>query len=406
MTTMASLRRILLPLLLLGVLIIGLVLSLMPRPVSVDVAPVTKGPVVVSVREDGRTRVKERYVVFSPLGGRLERIPHKAGASITAAQTLLAAIEPSDPELLDARAVAEAEARVKAAKAAIRRADTEVAATNAALEFATEDLARMLRSERDSAATAREVQDARVTVTLRTEAARSATFARDIAAFELEQAEAALIRTRPSQPEGNDDAGTQFRIVSPIDGAVLRVLRESAGFVAPGTPLLEIGDSTDLEIEVDVLSEDAVRIRPGARVHIEDWGGPRPIDARVRLVEPSAFTKISALGVEEQRVNVIIDFAEPLDHLPAMGDGFRVQARIIIDEAADAARIPTGALFRRGEDWAAFVLDENRALLRTVMIGRRNDQQAEVLSGLELGDRVVLYPSDRVVDGARLAPRE
>jgi HlyD family secretion protein len=402
---MARLRRVILPLLVLAVLVTGLVLSLMPRPVSVDIAPVTTGPITVSVREDGRTRVKERYVVFSPLGGRLERIPHKAGASITAAQTLLAAIEPSDPELLDARAVAEAEARVKAAKAAIRRADTEVAATNAALEFATEDLARMLRSERDSAATAREVQDARVTVTLRTEAARSATFARDIAAFELEQAEAALIRTRPSQPAGNDDAGTQFRIVAPIDGAVLRVLRESAGFVAAGTPLLEIGDSTDLEIEVDVLSEDAVRITPGARVLIEDWGGPRPIEARVRLVEPSAFTKISALGVEEQRVNIIIDFAEDMNGLPPLGDGYRVQARIVIDEAADALRIPTGALFRHGDSWAAFVFANDRAARRELKIGRRNDTQAEVLSGLSAGDRVVLYPSDRVVDGVKLHPR-
>ncbi len=402
---MARLRRVILPLLVLAVLVTGLVLSLMPRPVSVDIAPVTTGPITVSVREDGRTRVKERYVVFSPLGGRLERIPHKAGASITAAQTLLAAIEPSDPELLDARAVAEAEARVKAAKAAIRRADTEVAATNAALEFATEDLARMLRSERDSAATAREVQDARVTVTLRTEAARSATFARDIAAFELEQAEAALIRTRPSQPAGNDDAGTQFRIVAPIDGAVLRVLRESAGFVAAGTPLLEIGDSTDLEVEVDVLSEDAVRIAPGARVLIEDWGGPRPIEARVRLVEPSAFTKISALGVEEQRVNIIIDFAEPMAGLPALGDGYRVQARIVIDEAADVLLVPTGALFRHGDSWAAFVLADGRAARRELEIGRRNDTVAEVLSGLAAGDRVVLYPSDRVVDGVKLHPR-
>jgi HlyD family secretion protein len=402
---MARLRRVILPLLVLAVLVTGLVLSLMPRPVSVDIAPVTTGPITVSVREDGRTRVKERYVVFSPLGGRLERIPHKAGASITAAQTLLAAIEPSDPELLDARAVAEAEARVKAAKAAIRRADTEVAATNAALEFATEDLARMLRSERDSAATAREVQDARVTVTLRTEAARSATFARDIAAFELEQAEAALIRTRPSQPAGNDDAGTQFRIVAPIDGAVLRVLRESAGFVAAGTPLLEIGDSTDLEVEVDVLSEDAVRIAPGARVLIEDWGGPRPIEARVRLVEPSAFTKISALGVEEQRVNIIIDFAEDMNGLPPLGDGYRVQARIVIDEAADVLLVPTGALFRHGGAWAAFVLADGRAARRELEIGRRNDTIAEVLSGLAAGDRVVLYPSDRVVDGVKLHPR-
>jgi HlyD family secretion protein len=183
------------------------------------------------------------------------------------------------------------------------------------------------------------------------------------------------------------------------------VLRESAGFVAAGTPLLEIGDSTDLEVEVDVLSEDAVRIAPGARVLIEDWGGPRPIESRVRLVEPSAFTKISALGVEEQRVNIIIDFAEPMEGLPPLGDGYRVQARIVIDEAADVLLVPTGALFRHGGAWAAFVLADGRAARRELEIGRRNDTVAEVLSGLAAGDRVVLYPSDRVVDGVKLHPR-
>ncbi len=400
---MLRLRRILLPLLVLAVLITGLVLSLLPRPVSVDTASVNRGEITVSVREDGRTRVKERYIVFSPLAGRLERIPHKAGAAIIAGKTLLAAIDPSDPDLLDARAVAEAEARVKAAEAAIRRADADVTAANAALEFATEDLARMLRSQRDAAATTREVQDARTTVTIRTETARAATFARDIAAFELEQAMAALIRTRPSD---SGEAGAQLRIISPVDGAVLRVLRESAGFVAAGTALMEIGDSSDLEIEVDVLSEDAVRITPGARVLIEDWGGPRPIEARVRLVEPSAFTKISALGVEEQRVNIIIDFAESMDGLPSLGDGYRVQARIVVDEAADVLRVPTGAIFRHGGKWCVFVFDHGHASRREIEIGRRNDTEAEVISGLATGDRVVLYPSDRVVDGVKLAPRE
>jgi HlyD family secretion protein len=266
-----------------------------------------------------------------------------------------------------------------------------------------------LRSQRDAAATAREVQEARTAVTMRSEAVRAATFARDIAAFEFEQAKAALIRSLPStsaEPDAGDQTGSQFRIVAPIQGAVLRVLRESAGFVAPGTPLLEIGDSTDLEIEVDVLSEDAVRIRPGARVLIEDWGGPRPIEARVRLIEPSAFTKISALGVEEQRVNVIIDFTDSMQGLPSLGDGYRVQARIVIDERENVLRVPTGALFRHGGKWAAFVASDGRAARRDVEIGQRNDTAAEVLRGLSLGDVVVMYPSDRVVDGVLLDPRE
>lgn len=401
---MARLRRIILPLVVLVLVVVGLVMSIRPRPAPVDLAPVARGPLQVTVDDDGRTRVKERYVVSSPLAGRLARIPYKAGEPVHAGKTLLAVIDPSDPALLDARAVAEAEARVRAAALAVERARTQIVATNAALEFATSELRRVQTAASRGGANAWEVEDAQLSVTMRTEEARAAEFARQIAVFELAQAEAALVRTRPAE-EGADAEAARLTILSPIDGRVLRVLRESAGFVSPGTPLVEIGDSADLEIEVDVLSPDAVRIAPGAAVHIENWGGPAALRGRVRLVEPSAFTKVSALGVEEQRVNVIIDFVDPPSARAGLGDGFRVQTRIVVSEAADVLKVPTGALFRQGDRWATFVEHNGRASLRLLEIGRRNHAEAEVLSGLSAGERVVVYPSDRVRDGVKLAPR-
>lgn len=402
---MARLRRIILPLVVLVLVVVGLVMSLRPRPAPVDLAPVTRGPLQVTVDDDGRTRVKERYVVSSPLAGRLARITYKAGEPVRAGRTPLAVIDPSDPALLDARAVAEAEARVRAAALAVERARTQIVAANAALEFATSELRRAQAAASRGGANEREVQDAQLSVTMRTEEARAAEFARQIAVFELAQAEAALVRTRPVE-EGADADAARLTILSPIDGRVLRVLRESAGFVSPGTPLVEIGDSADLEIEVDVLSPDAVRIAPGAAVHIENWGGPAALRGRVRLVEPSAFTKVSALGVEEQRVNVIIDFVDPPGARAGLGDGFRVQTRIVVSEAADVLKVPTGALFRRGDRWATFVEQNGRASLRLLEIGRRNHAEAEVLNGLSVGERVVVYPSDRVRDGVKLAPRD
>jgi HlyD family secretion protein len=197
----------------------------------------------------------------------------------------------------------------------------------------------------------------------------------------------------------------QFDILSPIDGRVFRVVRESAGLVPGGAPLVEIGDPSDLEIEVDVLSSDAVRIPPGAKVFLEQWGGPKPLEARVRLVEPSGFTKVSALGVEEQRVNVIADFLATKENRPRLGDGFRVEARIVEWESDDVLVVPAGALFRDGDQWAVFVVDAGRARLRRVRIGHQNGREAEVLDGLAAGESVVQYPGDQLRDGARVQPR-
>jgi HlyD family secretion protein len=229
--------------------------------------------------------------------------------------------------------------------------------------------------------------------------ARAAEFAFKVAEFELQQAQAVLRRGAGSSAE-------PLVITSPVGGKILRVLQESARVVPAGFALMEIGDPTDLELRIEVLSRDGVAVRPGARVLLEQWGGPEPLQARVRHVEPSAFTKISALGVEEQRVYVIADFTSPIEQRPTLGDSYRVEARIVTWENADALRVPAGALFQRGADWQAFVLDGGRAKMRAVKVGRSNGVLTEVVEGLAAGDRVVVYPGDKVADGGRVQPLE
>lgn len=389
-----------------GLLVLAaLVWAFMPRPVPVDTAAVRRGPLQVTVDEEGRTRIKERYIVSAPLSGRLERITLDPGDQVVAGETPLAAIEPVDPALLDPRALAEAQARVRAAEAALRRADPELAAAQAALEFAQSELRRTREAASRGAATADELEQAILLERTRTEELRAAQFAQEIARYELELARAALLQTESPQDAASVEL-PRFEIRSPITGSVLRVLQESAAVVSPGTPLIELGDPRDLEIEVDVLSRDAVRIEPGDRVILEHWGGDHPLEGVVRLVEPSGFTKISALGVEEQRVNAIIDFAPSENPLPGLGDAFRVEARIVVWEEDDVLQVPNGALFRHQGDWAVYTLEGGRARLRTIRIGQRNQLQTQVLEGLTEGDAVILHPSDDVADRVRVRPRQ
>jgi HlyD family secretion protein len=374
--------------------------ALWPAPVRAEVARVARGPMRVSVDEDGQTRIKERYVVSAPLAGRLARVTLREGDSVEADRTVLAQIDPVDPALLDPRARAEAEARVHAAEASLEHTGAALQGAQAALELAQTELARLREARTLAAAGALELDRAQAAARMREEETRAAGFARDIARFELDLARAALLRTAP----GADEAGWRFSISAPISGRVLRVIQESAGVVQAGCPLLELGDPADLELVVDLLSSDAVAVRPGAPASLERWGGDGPLRGRVRLVEPAAFTKVSALGVEEQRVNVVIDFEDPPDRRPGLGDAYRVEARIVVWESADALQVPTGALFRHADHWAVFVLEHGRAVQRDVDIGRRNAESAQVLSGLTDGELVIVYPSDKIHRGVRVTP--
>lgn len=380
-----------------------LVVVFRPQAVPVDVAEVTRGPMQVTVEDDGQTRIRERYTISAPLAGQLQRIVLDPGDPVTANETLLAVIDPTDPALLDVRARAEAEARVSTAEAALARAEVVLERADVAYNFAVRERQRATEAASSGAAGAGELDEATMLFETAQQDARSAEFARDIARFELEQARAALVRTQPNGATAGEQAG--FQIVAPVSGVVLRLFQESTAVVAAGTPLLEVGDPSDLEIVVDVLSTDAVRIEPGDEAVIERWGGGEPLRGAVRLVEPAAFTKISSLGVDEQRVNVIIDLLSPPDERASLGDAYRVEAAIVLWESPDALRVPAGALFHKAGQWRVFLLRDGRAVERPVEIGRRTGSTAQVLDGLEQGDIVVAYPSDRVRDGARVAPR-
>jgi HlyD family secretion protein len=377
---------------------------LLPVPVEVDLAVAGRGPLRVTVDEDGKTRIKDRYVVSAPLAGRLLRIEMRPGDRVEAGKTLLAAVEPTDPSLLDERARAEADARLKAAEAAFQRAGADLERLREGHELARHAL-EMAKELIQSGNLSQDAYDAAEHGERM--AARDldgARFAVDIAGFELEQARAALLRIRPRAADG-PESSWRLEILSPIDGQVLRVFQESATVAAPGLRLLELGDPADLEAEIDVLSTDAVRIHPGTKVIIEQWGGERHLRGRVRLVEPAAFTKVSALGVEEQRVWVIADFDDPFEERKTLGDAYRIEARIVIWEGEDVLKVPAGALFRQAEGWAVFVAAAGRARLRRVEIGWNNGLEAEALGGLAAGEQVVLHPSDRIREGVRIVPR-
>jgi HlyD family secretion protein len=367
-----------------------LVYAFLPNPVEVDVGSVTRGLLQVTVNEEGKTRIRDRYVVSAPLAGRMLRLELRAGDKVVAGETILANLEPGDPALLDERARAEIEARVKAAIEA-----TRLAKENHQISQADLDRARKLHAK--GSISQEEFEHA-----LNKE--RTTHFSARIAEFELQQARAALVRSRPRSPGESDP--WRFDIRSPITGRVLRVFQESAAVVAPGTRLLELGDPSDLELEIDVLSQDGVKVAPGNKIILEHWGGERPLLARVRLIEPAAFLKISALGVEEQRVNVIGDFVDPPEKRLRLGDAFRVEARIVIWEADDVLTIPAGALFRHADGWAVFMVVQGRASLRPVQIGRSNGLETQVVGGLEKNDRVILYPSDKIRDGGRVLVRQ
>lgn len=416
------LRRILLVTLALAV-VAAIAWALLPGPVPVEMAAAARGPLRVTVDEDGRTRIKQRFIISAPLAGRLQRVTLKEGHPVKAGETLLAVIEAPDPSLLDPRAKAEAEARVAAAEAALERAEAALGRAEASLKMSSDELARIRAAHSDDAVTRREVERAESLVSIDTQDRRAAGHARDVARYELALARAALThrsgRMDAAPPGGQGappaeeraspgaaaDAGDwRFELISPIDGRVLRLLKESSTVVTAGTPILEIGDAEDLELVVDVLSSDGVAVRPGAAASLEHWGGERPLNGRVRLVEPSAFTKISALGVEEQRVNVIIDFTDPPAERVGLGDGFRIDARITVWEESSVLKVPAGALFRHATSWAVYRVVDGRATVQDVEVGRRSGTEAQILRGLQEGDQVIVYPSDRVRGGVRVAP--
>jgi HlyD family secretion protein len=390
--------RKLIPWLIVAAIVLAIALGLRPKPFPVEGAKVTEGPLTVSVLEEGKTRIRNRYTISPPIGGYLQRVPFRAGAKIEAGKTVLAEILPEPASLLNPRSQSEAEARVKATEAAVNQREADLDRARAANDLAARELQRALPLKKTGAISTREFDQADMAASMRGREQRSAEFALQVAQYELKQAEAALMQARG----GPQTAGDPFQIVAPVNGYVLNVFEESARIVPPGHPVMEVGDPTDLEAEIELLSTDAAGVMPGAPALIERWGGPNPLKATVSLVEPAAFTKISALGVEEQRVKVRVQFNDPPPKSYQLGDRYRVEARITTWSSPEVLQLPTGALFRRGGDWMCFVAAKGEAQLRKVEVGHNNGLAAEVLAGLKLGETVIIHPPDVVTEGARI----
>jgi HlyD family secretion protein len=383
-------------------LLVALVWLFRPAPVAVDLVTVARGPLRVSVSDEGETRVRDMYVVSAPVPGRMRRIELEAGDRVVADQTVVARIEPSDPTFLDVRSAAEARASANAAAAGRTHAEAQVRRAQAELDFARSELERIRALARSHTVSANDLDAAERRARTADAALGEARAELQVRESEYQVARARLMTPASRRRDADCDC---ISVYSPVSGDVLRIVTESEGVVQSGTPLVEVGDPIKLEVVVDLLSADAVRVEPGQRVIIEAWGGPRPLEGRVRRVEPFGFTKISALGIEEQRVNVVIDIREPRQQWQRLGHGYRVEPRIVLWESPDVLKVPLSALFRQGEGWAVFVGQGGRATLREVEIGHENGLEAEILSGLEAGERVVLHPGDRVSPGARLEQR-
>ncbi|ODV02640.1 MAG: efflux transporter periplasmic adaptor subunit [Thiobacillus sp. SCN 63-57] len=377
-----------------ALVVVGLAIGFMPRAVPVDVAEVKRAPLTVTVEEEGKTRVRERYLVSAPVAGYARRIDLKAGDAVAAGQ-VLAVIEPARPVALDPRTRVQAQAQVSAAQENAR-------AAAAAAQLAQQERVRAESLRQSNFVSAQALDAARTAETRARAAEQAAQYAVRVARFDLETARAAAASAAQLQRGGTAEA---LQVQAPVAARVLRVQHESEGPVAAGQSLLEIGNPESLEAEVEVLSTDAVKIATGSKVVLDRWGGNPPIEGRVRVVEPGGFTKISALGVEEQRVRVIVDFTSPREAWARLGDGYRVEARFVLWQGKDVLQLPSSALFRNGEGWAAFRLEGSRARLTPVEIGQRAGLATQVLSGLKAGDRVVAHPDETIREGVRVKPR-
>lgn len=395
----------------------AIVYGFLPKPIAADLDRVVRGPLQVTVSEDGKTRVKHRYSIASPLGGQLLRVELEPGDRVEAMKTLVARLEPDLPLVLDARVVAQAEAKVRMAELTLQKAALTEQTAQKAMLNAEAHLGRTRRLKEKQASAQEILEDAELDDIRRKEEYAASKLAVDIARFELEWAKFALLEVQPQAEDqttvGNVAPGEKktasekrtFNIYAPISGRVLRRFKESATPITPGTAIIEVGDPKRLELEIDVLSSDAVQIPAQAKVIIQAWGGEEPLHGIVRLVEPAAFTKVSALGVEEQRVYVIVDLVDPFEKRETLGDGYRVEAQIILWEGRDILKVPTSALFRKGADWAVFTVADGKAHLKKVEIGHRNGLEGEVLSGLQENDIVVIHPSDMIKEGAAITVR-
>lgn len=389
--------------LLIGLFVIVLVGALAivfgPSPVDVELERVTRGNLQVTVDSEGKTRVKQLYEISSPMKGRLLRVPFKAGEEVTKGQ-VVATLEPTAPDFLTTRAFSEAQARVQVAEASRALAEADIKRCEAELEYAETELQRIEALKKTGANTQHELDEAQKNI-------RTKQAGLEVAKKKLleNEHELALAKAGLIQPASLQDAShsRNVEVYSPIDGRVLKVDQESETIVNPGQVIMSIGDPRTLEIELEMLSEDAAKVDVGAETLIEAWGGPT-LKGHVYRVEPNGYTKVSSLGIEEQRALVLVDFEEPQEAWERLGHGYGLDARVVVWESPKVLKVPMGALFRKKNRWAAYVFRDGEAFLTNVEIGHTTTYYAEVLSGLKKGDLVILYPSDRVMEGGFVRP--
>ena len=379
--------------------IAAIVFAMMPKPLAVDVAEVASGPMTVTVDENGQTRVKDRFIVSAPISGDVGRPELRPGDRVVEGDVLLR-IAPLAPQLMNAQSRAQAEAQVAAASASQRQARAAVSRAEAANDLAGQAHQRQMGLVRSGALSQQAADQANFEVRARTEELTSARLGVRVADSQVRMARAALGRY-----SNRDDNEEVLEVPAPIDGQVLRVLHDQEGVVQVGTPVVELGDPAGLEVAVDVLTADAVVIEVGAPVRLERWGGGEALEGHVQRVEPSAFTKVSSLGVEEQRVNVVVDIDSERSLWESLGDGYRVEAQIQVWHSDDTLQIPSSSLFRTAEGWGAYRINGNVVELVAVEAGRRAGLTVQILSGLSVGDQVVVHPSDTLVDGADVRVR-
>ncbi|MDH4232398.1 MAG: HlyD family efflux transporter periplasmic adaptor subunit [Nitrospirota bacterium] len=397
----ANVRRRIAVITIMALVIAAVVYGFMPRPVPVDVAKAVRDPFRVTIEEEGKTRVEDRFVLSAPVSGYMRRVELDVGDRVKERQAVVV-LEPMRSDVLDPRRRAEAEAAVSAAKAVLSSAEENALAAAADADYARLRLERN-RKLFEQGYIARDIFDQAESEAKRTGANRlSAEAAVKTARSDLERAKAVLRYSAATGTGGNIETVT---VRTPVSGRILKKHHESEGVVNAGEPLIDIGDPSLLEVETEVLSADAVNIGPGTKVIFERWGGGDPLNGTVKIVEPAAFTKISSLGVEEQRVLVISDITSPPESWQRLGDRYRVEASFIIWEGKDVLQIPASALFRKGEEWAAFVMKNGKARLRELEVGHRNGLTAEILAGISEGETVIIHPDDSISDGVRVKVR-
>jgi HlyD family secretion protein len=381
--------------------VVGLIVAgLWPKPIVVETGTVTRSPLTVTVLEEGKTRIRHRYIVAVPVAGHMQRVTLRPGDAVKANETLITRIEPSPAPLLDPRAREQAEAAVSLQIAATQRSEEMLKAARAALQRAESERQRITAEKTTGILSVSDREAIEADAAIKAAEVRAMEFERQIRDFELAQARAVL--TRPAAQLTQN----VIEVKSPVSGVVLRVMQESETIATPGMEILEIGDPSDLEVEAEILSRDAVAIRPGASVTIEQWGDDQICNGKVRRIEPAAFTKVSSLGVEEQRVLVLIELINPPESARALGDRFRVEARIATWHADDVLTVPSSALFRENNTWKTYRVIDGIAHKTDVEIGHSDGRQSEVLKGLNPNEKVLLHPPDAVKDQSRVVERE